>query len=152
MHLEVILEFEEGYRRVPYLCSEGYVTAGLGTKLHNKKGMNPKDFPIRVSREVATLWLQQDVAKMELALNKTDKGGTFKGLDEDRRAIIISMAYQMGVHGVLGFPSMWRALARQDWEEAGAQALDSLWARQTPERAGRHARVLAGETLEEVYK
>jgi lysozyme len=151
MNLTKLIEYEEGFRSHPYLCSEGYVTIGYGTKLHNNKGLDPKDFPITVDRIMASLWLNQYVVSMENKLLHSSKGKIFDRLGENRRAIILSMAYQMGVFGVLKFPSMWKALDVGDWEEAGRQALDSRWAAQTPSRAKRHARVLAGETLTEVY-
>lgn len=152
MNLKNILVFEEGYRNKPYLCSEGFVTIGLGTKLNNKTGLNPEDFPIVFTMEIAEAFLNKDVVRMENSLNNSNMGDIFNTLDEDRRAIILSMSYQMGVSGVLKFPSMWKALKNKNWNEASKQALDSVWARvQTPARAGRHARVLAGETLDEVY-
>lgn len=151
MNLFNVLEFEEGFSRVPYLCTEGYVTYGLGTKIHKSKGLDPKDFLITINRPEAEQLLMETTARLELALSKSSKGKIFKKLDPARKAIILSMAYQMGVTGLLGFPSMWAALNNKNWEEAGYQALDSLWAEQTSERAHRHARVLAGESLEQVY-
>ena len=151
MNLQKVLKFEEGLRLTPYICSEGYLTAGFGTKISNLKGLDPKDFPIKFTPDIAEQFLQNDVASMEAALARSSKGKIFAKLDLDRRAIILSMVYQMGVSGVTKFPAMWRALDAQNWEEAGKEALDSVWASQTPERAGRHARVLAGETLVQVY-
>lgn len=151
MNLIDILVYEEGFRTKPYLCSEDYVTIGFGTKLHKQQGMDPSQFAITVTHESAKQLLLDEVSKIEIQLNKSEKGKVFAGLSNDRRAVILSMAYQMGVHGVLKFPAMWRGLEAQDWETAGHEALDSLWARQTPQRAGRHARILAGETIRQVY-
>lgn len=151
MNLIDILDYEEGYRNKPYLCSEGFLTWGYGTKISNIKGLDPKDFPIQLNRNIAMQLMLADTAEMEMKLNESDRSATFNRLDEDRRAIILSMSYQMGVSGVLNFNNMWNALEVRDWEEAGKEALDSVWARQTPGRAGRHARVLAGESLEYVY-
>ena len=151
MNLIDILVYEEGFRTKPYLCSEDYVTIGFGTKLHKQQGMDPSQFAITVTRESGKKLLLDEVAKIEVQINKSEKGKVFANLDNDRRAVILSMAYQMGVYGVLKFPAMWRGLEAQDWEMAGHEALDSLWARQTPQRAGRHARVLAGESIKQVY-
>ena len=68
-----------------------------------------------------------------------------------RRAVLLSMAYQMGVDGLMKFKNMWAAINRQDWDDAADQMLDSKWARQTPERAGRHARIMRGENPAEIY-
>ncbi len=151
MNLIDILVFEEGYRDRPYLCSEGYVTIGFGTKLHNEKGHDPEQFSLVVNRDIAKAMLLNDVSKMELALSHTSVGHIFDKLDNDRRAVILSMTYQMGVNGVLNFRKMWKALEAGNWEEAGVQALDSRWARQTASRASRHAAILAGETIRQIY-
>jgi lysozyme len=45
------------------------------------------------------------------------------------------MAYQMGVEGVQGFSKMIAALQVGDYPRAADEALDSLWAKQTPARA-----------------
>ena len=52
------------------------------------------------------------------------------------------MAYQIGVNGLLKFKKMISAIEFGDWEEAERQALDSKWAKQTPARAHRHAKVI----------
>lgn len=151
MNLIKILAFEEGFRTDPYLCSEGFVTIGLGTKLHKSKGMNPDDFPIKVTRKIAEEWLHTEVAIKDSKLKANNVSYIYTALSHDQRAIILSMAYQMGVRGVLNFRRMWHALAEGDHNQAALEALDSRWAQQTPERAERHARVLRGESLEEVY-
>lgn len=151
MNLIKILGFEEGFRNKPYLCSEGYVTIGYGTKLHNSKGMNPADFPISVSRGMGEEWLHSEVALKDMKMLRSDVSYTYRHLDDDRRAIILSMAYQMGTAGVLKFKNMWRELAEGDYYTASVEMLDSRWATQTPERANRHARVMRGEKLGDVY-
>ena len=49
------------------------------------------------------------------------------------------MVYQIGEGGVSKFKNMWSALDREDYGEASFQMLDSLWAKQTPARAGKLA-------------
>lgn len=72
-------------------------------------------------------------------------------MNEDRQSIIISMAYQMGIKGVLGFGNMWSAIRKGDWDKAADEALDSRWARQTPARAHRHATVMQAGSAKGVY-
>ncbi len=151
MNLIKVLAFEEGFRAKPYLCAEGYVTIGLGTKLHKDKGMSPNRFPIRVSRDMAEKWLHSEVALKDRRLANSARSKIYSLLDDDRKAIILSMAYQMGVSRVYKFRKMWAALKEENYIEAANEALDSRWARQTPFRAERHARVLRGESLEDVY-
>ena len=54
----------------------------------------------------------------------------------------MNMAYQMGVPGLLRFKKMLSALEAGDWKTAEKEALDSLWARQTPRRAREVASLL----------
>ena len=150
MDVSKILEFEEGLVLHPYLCSEGYVTIGLGTKLHKSKGLDPNDFPIRVSRRMAVEWLHSELAIKDSRLTSL-KGKVYQGLSPDRQAIIMSMTYQLGTKGILGFRNMWRNLKDGNYVAAGAEMMDSRWAVQTPERAERHRRVMVGEYLEVVY-
>ena len=152
MNMMYILGFEEGFRKAPYKCSEGYPTVGFGTKISDNKELNLKDLDIEVSRSQAREWLERDVDKIIHKIANSSNNVTFLSLDNDRRAIITSMAYQMGTYGLSRFKKMWAALEDGNWEEAGIQALDSLWAKQTPERAMRHAKILAGkETVQSTY-
>lgn len=137
-----VLDFEEGFSAVPYLCSEGYVTIGLGTKLHSQKGLNPADFTLTVTREIAYLMLEREVAHVRNRIRAGRNGATFNVQPLAVQHILLSMAYQMGYSGVSAFKKMWKALEDNDYDEASRQALDSRWARQTPERANRHAEVL----------
>ena len=59
----------------------------------------------------------------------------FKTLTQDRQNALIEMAYQLGVVGVMNFRKMWVAIEAGDFELARQEALDSLWAKQTPNRA-----------------
>ena len=143
-----LLMFEEGYRPRAYYCSEGYPTIGIGTKL------GPKDAPLShytftVSEKVAKAMLDDELlsARKELIKHRW-----YTDLNSDRQDIIKSMAYQLGVNGLFKFKKMIAALERKDWAEAEIQALDSLWARQTPNRASRHAEVLRTGDLMATYR
>ena len=141
-----VLVFEEGMRTDPYVCSEGYVTIGIGTKLHNSPNIDPRDFCLRVSEKAARALLEDEVDRIRLLL-----ASELDGLDVDVQTILLSMAYQMGVRGLLGFRKMWAALKAGDRATAAYEALDSQWARQTPARANRHADVISGIPLSQVY-
>jgi len=55
------------------------------------------------------------------------------------KEVIIEMVFQLGIGGVGKFKNMWKALDSEDYGEASFQMLDSLWAKQTPARAGKLA-------------
>ena len=51
------------------------------------------------------------------------------------KQVIIEMVFQLGIGGVGKFKKMWSALDGEDYGEASFQMMDSLWAKQTPNRA-----------------
>ena len=51
------------------------------------------------------------------------------------KQVIIEMVFQLGIGGVSKFKKMWSALDNEDYGEASFQLMDSLWAKQTPNRA-----------------
>lgn len=60
----------------------------------------------------------------------------------DAAAVVIEMAFQMGVQGCLNFTKMWEALEHKDFARASMEMLDSKWATQTPGRAQEMASVM----------
>ena len=62
-----------------------------------------------------------------------------RSINHVAKEVIIEMVFQLGIGGVGKFKNMWKALDREDYGEASFQMLDSLWAKQTPARAGKLA-------------
>ena len=58
-------------------------------------------------------------------------------------SILTEMVFQLGKNGVRKFKKMLRAITIKDYQEASVQMIDSKWARQTPERAKRLAKMMA---------
>lgn len=130
-----ILRFEEGYREFPYYCSERYPTIGIGQRI------GPKDadlswYQFSVSEEAAMSWCKDRVKNIDKNLMKYP---FYRVQDDNRKAVLISMAYQLGIVGLLKFKKMVAALEVMAYDTASNEALDSRWAKQTPERAKRHS-------------
>ena len=117
---------EEGYRAKPYRCSSGALTIGIGYNLD--AGM-PFD--------EAVLLMRHRIDKIRRAL--LERLEWFPKLNEARQAALLSMAYQMGLSGLLGFRRTLASIGSGDYEAASREMLDSKWARQTPARAQRTA-------------
>lgn len=147
MNIQQLLEFEEGYREEAYYCSENYPTIGIGSKI-GPKGSSLRHYDFKVSKSLAYAWLMDEVLKIEAELSKLD---WFCNVTGDRRTVLISMAYNLGVTGLLKFKKMILAITQEDWVEAKKQALDSRWAKQVPHRAKRHADVIGGKSLDCAY-
>lgn len=138
-----ILKFEEGFRSRPYYCTHRFPTIGYGMVVGPKNGPLPD---MTITREQAEAGLLQRVEIVSRAIHKITEG-----LSEARRAILVSMAYQMGVDGLLKFRKALAAIKAGDFVAAESHMLDSDWAKQTPERAERHAKVMRTGTIEGVY-
>ena len=143
MDLSTIVKFEEGFRSHPYLCSAGYVTIGYGTKLHNHKGLDPKHFCLALSKKTAELLLTNTLVQFDNLLENGSLKDIYLEQPAEVKAILISMAYQMGYQGLTKFHNMWNSLDVKDYEMAADEMLDSKWAREdSPARALRHSIVV----------
>ncbi len=91
---------------------------------------------------IKDLILDEDIAE-EILIRKLEKlkrnaTARFKWLEDmpvEVQEVILNMCYQLGVTGTSKFRKAISALQEGDWEEAANEMLDSLWARQTPNRA-----------------
>ena len=91
---------------------------------------------------IKDLVLDEDIAE-EILIRKLEKLkrnaiARFKWLEDmpvEVQEVILNMCYQLGVTGTSKFRKAISALQEGDWEDAANEMLDSLWARQTPNRA-----------------
>lgn len=123
------IETEEGFSDVLYKCPADYWTIGYGFNLE----------AMAMPKEVADAWL---VIILEKLTKQLLTYSWFADLDDARRLAITDMSYQMGVHGVMKFGKMIAAIREKQWDLAADEMLDSVWARQTPNRAKRNAEIM----------
>ena len=83
--------------------------------------------------------LDNDVARCE---KECAPFGWYNALDEVRQDVILSMCFNMGIHGLLGFKKMIEALEQKNYEEAANQMLLSLWSEQVGKRAFRLSEIM----------
>lgn len=135
----------EGFRATPYRDTEGRWTVGYGRCLETHPLTLDEILELlRASplpRDVAERWMQDEIAACwgELLAAGPRYRSILERLSDVRLRVLLEMAYQMGVGGVLGFRRMWDALEIGDYEKAASEMLDSRWRRQTPARAERLA-------------
>lgn len=141
-----ILNFEEGYKEKPYIDSRGYPTVAGGI-LIGPKGAPLSNYTFTVPREVGDVWKQSIVRQKTFEITKyPDIVAALKKCNDARADIINSMAYQMGVTGLAGFKNTLKLIANGDFNGAATGMLNSAWAKQTPNRAKRHAQVMRDGT------
>jgi len=129
------LKFEEGLRLRAYLCPARKKTIGYGHNLDAKPLYEGNKIPDEITKDIAEVLLHDDVERTMDMLDAIWPG--FISLHGARRDACINMAFQLGVARFMGFRKMCDALDKSDWERAHFEALNSYWARQTPERAAR---------------
>ena len=105
-----------------YQCTEGYDTIGYGFAI--------KDLVL--SEEISTMILVEKLDKINDRLSSHD---WFIDSPDDVRDVLVEMAYQMGVTGLLKFKKTLLYVSNRKYKEASVEMLDSLWAKQTPNRA-----------------
>lgn len=128
------IELEEGWEPLMYECPAGYLTIGYGFNLETSS----------MPKRVADLWVSIIVKSIDERLSKID---CYKSLNEARKVVLIDMSYQMGVDGLMRFKNMWKAIENKDYELASIEMLDSLWAKQTVNRANRNAQIMRSGDL-----
>ena len=148
MNLKKQLEFEEGRRLKAYTCTAGHKTIGIGHNLDVKPAFNGQRIPDIISDQICDLIFDRDIEDTIIQLNFVWLANT--KLDPARRDAVINMCFQLGINGVMKFKLMLNALERSDWVAAKAHALNSSWAKQTPERAERVAEQLLTGTYYKV--
>jgi len=113
----------EGYRAKVYKCTEGYDTIGYGFAV--------KD--LHLDEDIAELILMR---KLHNLLERILVAFPwFKDIDDKAKLVVINMCYQLGISGFSKFKKTIYLLETEQYEEASMEMLDSLWAKQTPNRA-----------------
>ena len=123
MSLVELLKEQEGYRRKPYECTEGFLTVGYGRNLETN-GIDEEEAEYLLRRDI-------DFCRKDLVNNL----GFFQELSLVRQDALVNMTFQLGLGGLLKFKKMLFHLNRGEYQKAGDEALDSRWAKQTPNRA-----------------
>lgn len=128
--IESQLREDEGEVLHAYKDSEGYLTIGIGTLIDKRKGGG------LLPEESAFIFQN----RMRILKDRIRKAlPWFDELDVVRQGVLLNMAFQMGVDGLLKFKNTLRHVQARQWTAASVGMLDSLWAKQTPERAERLA-------------
>ena len=120
------LRRHEGFVSHAYKDSLGYLTIGYGRLIDKEKNGG-------ITKDEAEYLLANDVNGVYESL--THYLPFFKNLDEPRQAVLLNMAFQMGVHGVRQFKNTLRLIEAGNYDGAADNMLESLWAQQTPNRA-----------------
>jgi lysozyme len=146
------LRADEGEKLRAYRDHLGYWTIGVGHLIDPARGANPAPFGAdlrtggggTITPAQSAQLLAQDIDAKAAELDR--RAPWWRGLSENRQRVVLNMAFQLGVSGVLAFRKAVAAMQVGDYDEAAFQMADSSWANtQTPARAARLiARMRAG--------
>ena len=113
----------EGFEPKVYKCTEGYDTIGYGFAI--------KDLVL--DEDIADLILMKKLHKMLQRILIAFPW--FKDVNDKAKGVIVNMCYQLGLSGFSKFKKTIYLLETEQYEDASVEMLDSLWAKQTPNRA-----------------
>ena len=123
--MELLKEIKrhEGFKSRVYKCTEGYDTIGYGFAI--------KDLDL--DEDIAELILMRKIQKLLERI--IIAFSWFKDSPNEIKFVVSNMCYQLGIKGFSKFKKTIYYLETEQYEEASIEMLDSLWAKQTPNRA-----------------
>lgn len=128
------LKSDEGLRLTAYpdpLSHGQPFTIGYG---HTGSDVHPGVVWIQQQADDA---LARDVQAVQQGLDHSLSW--WRTLNDARQDVLVNMGYELGVHGLSGFPSALADMRAGNWITADHDMLKSRWDAQVPNRAGRLA-------------
>ena len=122
----------EGFRNAVYRCPTGHKSIGYGHNLEAApiKGIGDKTV---ISTEEGERILRDDVKRFGAQLD--ERIPWWRDLDEARQAVLLNMAYNMGVSTLCKFTATLGYARAGRYDFAAASMQNSLWAKQVGGRA-----------------
>ena len=114
----------EGLRLKPYTDTVGKLTIGIGRNLDDTG----------ITTDEAHYLLTGDLDRVVRALTAGYRW--FADLDPVRQAVLVNMAFNLGLGGLATFRKMLAAVAHKQYGLASDEMIASTWKLQVPERAG----------------
>ena len=123
------VKMNEGFSPTMYKDTEGIWTVGIGFNL--EEGFTMEECMLILDHRLGNL--VDNVARAIPSYNR---------LDSVRKIVLVDMAYNLGIRGLLKFRKMLAAIQRRDFEDAAKELLNSRYAAQVGGRAQRNARMM----------
>jgi len=113
----------EGLRLTPYRCTAGKLTIGYGRNLDDRG----------IREEEARVMLQNDISEVIAVLRSHLPW--FAAAHNAVQWVLVNMGINLGTSGLLKFKRTLAYLEAEQYNSAADEMLDSLWAKQVPNRA-----------------
>lgn len=149
--IKKMLMADEGYKLIVYRCSAGYLTGGIGHNFEADPAFNimqrPMHFGAKISPDEAFALFDYDVRKVMAGLNGRLPG--FNDMPENYKAVLVNMAFQMGIGGLMRFKKMLAAMSFKDDKATINEIIDSKYYSDTRNRAKRMVALIRGNIPKE---
>lgn len=116
-NLEERIIAHEGNSRYAYVDTLGNITVGIGRCLSEKSGRG-------LTADEIKFLFKNDIDLSREGLCKLD---WFNNLDVARQGVMIELAFNIGIAGVLKFTNMIESIKKKDFLGASKHLLDSRW-------------------------
>ena len=113
----------EGYVGIVYKDSLGIDTIGYGFAI--------KD--LELDEDICEIILERKLKDLQSRVDL--KFNWYRYMPQEIKDIVMEMCYQLGITGFSKFKKTIVYLQNKQWNDASVEMLDSLWAKQTPNRA-----------------
>ena len=116
------LKRHEGLELMPYKCTSGKTTIGVGRNLED----------IGITEQEAELLLLNDIGRVKQELVNDQ---WYMNLDPVRKAVIENMSFNLGYPTLKKFQNMISSISQGDYETASKEMLNSRWSKQVGQRS-----------------
>lgn len=139
------LALHEGIRLMPYKCSKGYLTIGVGRNLETNPLTSEEkrlcgDYMHGIIKEQAFYLLRNDIKRVTKECEKHIP--FFMTLDNERQYALVDMCFNLGIKGLLKFKKMLSAMGVGNYGIAAQECLNSKYAKEVGNRAKRIAETI----------
>jgi len=139
--IRALLSLDEGRVAHVYQDSLGYWTIGVGHLVDRRKGG-------KLPEHIIDALLDWDIAEHKKELDAALPWAAT--LSEVRYAVLLDMAFNLGVSGLLGFKNTLASVKAGDYSAAASGMLKSKWATQVGVRADRLAKMMKEDVWPEL--
>lgn len=128
--IKELLKKHEGLMLKPYRDTVGVLTIGYGRNLESRG----------ITNEEAEMMLDNDIKWFTAQLQH--ELPWFDSKPENVKTVLINMAFNLGIGGLLGFKNTLKLIENSQYQEAAEAMLKSLWAEQVGSRANELSELL----------
>lgn len=127
----------EGVRKTAYKDTLGHWTTGVGHLIRLP------DEEYLIDKELTDLEVDQIfMTDLNQAINDARNFIDADTIPDDAFHVVIDLAFNLGLPKLMKFQNFQQALRDKDFVKASREMLDSLWAKQLPNRSKRLAKIM----------